>query len=1079
MKQIILILSLICIFFINTNAQNKALSISDIVNETLKKEADHIAKISFEFKADSAVVFDKTVSIFFNTNQSYIKSSLPADFIEQLPELLQFLTDLTGTETVKILAKEKGTNVWQSIEYFANHPEILKYEKPASADPNYVDKNGNNNTVVSRVFPGGTNSPTTTGPLAGKTVWLSPGHGWHNTGSGFVTQRGTSNEMVEDFTTIESINNYLMYYLINAGANVWSVRERDVNTNEVIIDNDVPTSGYAETGTWADGSVAGYGGSYRVATSSATETATASYTATIPQSGWYWVSVRCIAGANRATDAQFTIIHSGDTSVVKINQEIHSDTWVYAGQYYFTVDSLNKIIISNTSTESGQAIIADAVRLGGGIGATADCTSGGNASGKARSDESAKQYSQFQKFNSCVEDVTVRPRYAEYELAKGTPSEISNAVFVSLHTNAFNASANGTETYSYDGTSASQPFITAGSVDLKNYVHNQVVGDIQSAWKPTWVNRGPKVANFGELRPLLSIPGILLELAFHDAAVDATELKKPEFRRFAARAIYKGIVKFFNNRDGTALAILPEQPNNIAAKNIGSNNIQLTWTAPLSGGVNGDAATGYKIYVSKNGKSFKDGIPVTTNNYTFSGEPKTTYYFKISATNAGGESFASSVVAARTPKVGSTAVPYLIVDGFDRLDASALIPVVESAALGTVKRMKLDRMNRYDYMIEHATAIGTCNNIAFDGCQNETVIAGIIVLGNYAGVDWITGEESTVDKSLDVAERALLKTYLNAGGSLFISGSEIGWDIGRAASANVDLDFYNNYLKANFIGDGAGTYNFNGTTTLFTGQSATFDNSTNGYYNVDFADRLAVNGGSSIALNYNGGTADGAAVAYDGVFNVIYLGFPFEAITSAAARNNLMCNAIAFLTPNAVVPIIGLVLEGYNKNTLNIIKWKTVAEINTQYMIIERSENGILFTEISNKFLPKGNAITGAEYFFTDNSILQNGFYRIKVVDIDGKISYSNKILLKAPQNEKLFLVINNPATNEIKISLQKNTDAQIRLSNSLGQTLYEKNIKSTTAFVHSINVNNYAKGIYLLTVFNKTTRQVEKIVIQ
>jgi N-acetylmuramoyl-L-alanine amidase len=1079
MKQITLLFLTILFFCVNIHAQHTNESIPEIVNEILKKEAEHLPKLTVEFKADSAVVSGKVLSVYFNCNQTFVKSTLPADYIEQLPELLQCLTDKTGTERVQLLAEETGTNTWQSLEYFADHPEPIKYIAPKSVDVSYSDIVGNNDNVVSRVFPGGTNSPTPTGPLAGKTVWLSPGHGWHNTGSGFVTQRGTSNEMVEDFTTIESINNYLMYYLLNAGANVWSVRERDVNTNEVIIDNDVPASGYAETGSWTDGAVAGYGGTYRVATAAASETATASFTATIPQSGWYWVSVRCIAGANRVSDAQFTIIHSGDTSVVKINQEIHSDTWVYAGQYYFTVDSVNKIIVSNVSLESGQAIIADAVRLGGGIGASPDCLNGGSASGRARSDESARQYAQFQKFNSCVEDVTVRPRYAEYELAKGTATEISNAVFVSLHTNAFNASANGTETYSYDGTSASQPNITAGSVDLKNYVHNQVVGDIQSAWKPTWVNRGPKVANFGELRPLLSIPGILLELAFHDAAVDATELKKPEFRRFAARAIYKGIVKFFNNRDGTALAILPEQPNNIVAKNIGSNNIQLTWTAPLSGGVNGDAATGYKIYISKNGKSFKNGIPVTTNNYTFSGEAKTTYYFKITATNAGGESFASSVVAARTPKVGFTAVPYLIVDGFDRLDASALIPVAESATLGTVKRMKLERMNRYDYMIEHANAIGTCNNIAFDGCQNEAVIAGSILLGNYTGVDWITGEESTVDKSLDVTERALIKTYLNAGGNLFISGSEIGWDLGRDASANVDLDFYNNYLKANYIDDGSGTYNFDGTATIFTGQSATFDNGTNGYYNVDFPDRIAPNAGSVLALNYNGGTADGAAVAYDGIFNVIYLGFPFEAITNTTSRNNLMCNAIAFLTPAVVLPITGLTVEGQNKNTQNILTWKTLAEINTKYMVVERSDNGIFFYEISSKFLPKGNSSVGAEYLFIDFNVLQNGHYRIKVVDIDGKISFSNQIVLNTPKTEKLFTVLNNPLSNSLKITLPKNIKVQIKLSNTLGQSVYEKNIESTNTFLYNIDVSNFSKGVYYLSVSNKNNKQVEKILIQ
>jgi len=77
------------------------------------------------------------------------------------------------------------------------------------------------------------------GNLSGKTVWLSPGHGWlyYTSVNGYTTQRGETNDMVEDFGTIEGINYYLLKYLWNAGANIWSVRERDVNTNEVVVDN--------------------------------------------------------------------------------------------------------------------------------------------------------------------------------------------------------------------------------------------------------------------------------------------------------------------------------------------------------------------------------------------------------------------------------------------------------------------------------------------------------------------------------------------------------------------------------------------------------------------------------------------------------------------------------------------------------------------------------------------------------------------------------------------------------------------------------------------------------------------------
>ena len=1029
-------------------------------------------------QADSFASSTNTINIYFNTNSVYYKASLPADYIEMLPEILMPVTANYSNNIVLIfLAKEAVTNQWKTLDYFSNHPAIEKYKSLQNTDP-YEPKTNNNNTVVNKVFPT-TGSPTPVGAMAGKSVWLSPGHGWQNTGSGFLTQRGTTNGIVEDFTTAESVDYYLMSYLYNAGANVWSVRERDLNTNEIIVDNDVPASGYSETGAWADGSVAGYGGTYRTSTSNTLQTATANFIPAVVSSGLYWVSVRCVAGANRVTDAQFTIIHSGDTSMVKVNQEIHGETWVYLGQFYFTNGSLNKITLSNQSVEPGQAIIADAVRFGGGTGASLDCANTAQpASGRARFEESARMYAKFQGHPPCVEDVTVRPKFAEYELSKGTPTEIANSVFVSWHTNA--GGGTGTETYSYNGLGSGMPNITAGSVELRNFIHNQVVADIRAARKPSWADRGVKTNNFGELRELNTIPGILLELAFHDLAADATELKHPEFRRIAARAIYKGILKFFNNRDLIPLVFLPETPTNIIAKNIGSNNIQLSWTAPISGGANGDAATGYKVYISNNGKSFKDGIPVTSGTtFTFNGEAQRIYYFKISATNAGGESFTSSVVAAKTPIAGSTSIPYLIVDGFDRLDGSALLTRVESVALGAVRRMNLEKMNRYDYMIEHAQGLGNCNSsIAFDGCVNEAVEAGTVLLTNYTAVDWFTGEESTVDKSLNAAEVTLLKNYLNGGGNLLLSGSELGWDIGRAASPNVDLDFFNNYLKALYVGDDANSYDFAGTTNFSNGLSGTFDNSTNGYYDVDFPDRVDAASGGTIALNYVAGTADGAAIAVNNTYKSLYIAFPLEAVTAAVVRNSLMCNAVAYLTPALVLPVTGLTIKGKNEGLNNRIDFETLAEINTAYMQVERSSNAVMFSPISSKILPRGNSNNGASYFFIDDKILQTGYYRIRITDIDGQVSFSEIVVIKAEKSNRLFNVLSNPAHSIIEVGLFTQQNVQIILTNAMGQIIYTSNKKPSYSILY-IPLNNIAKGLYQLTIIAENRKQTEKILVQ
>ncbi|MEM8909122.1 MAG: hypothetical protein AAGD05_14850, partial [Bacteroidota bacterium] len=267
------------------------------------------------------------------------------------------------------------------------------------------------------------------GLLSGRTVWLSAGHGWQydRRRKTFKTQRHNHHGLVEDFVTAEAINYHLLRYLYNAGANVWTVRERDMNPHERIIDNDDGAPFYREVGTWTTSKTSGYQGkTYRYAISKKRSNAEAHFQANLPESGKYWISVRYVSGQNRSVDARYRIHHAGGESIVCVNQEVHGNTWVYLGQFYFEKGRQGKVVLTNESAELGQAIIADAVRFGGGKGNVPDCNFG-KSSGEPRFEEAAKYYAAYQGFPYCMNDVMTRPRYAEWELAKGSSAERQNA----------------------------------------------------------------------------------------------------------------------------------------------------------------------------------------------------------------------------------------------------------------------------------------------------------------------------------------------------------------------------------------------------------------------------------------------------------------------------------------------------------------------------------------------------------------------------------------------------------------------------------------------------------------------------
>jgi hypothetical protein len=209
------------------------------------------------------------------------------------------------------------------------------------------------------------------------------------------------------------------------------------------------------------------------------------------------------------------------------------------------------------------------------------------------------------------------------------------------------------------------------------------------------------------------------------------------------------------------------------------------------------------------------------------------------------------------------------------------------------------------------------SGIVFETANHNAVLNGAVALANYPAVIWLLGEESTADETFSSAEQALVTTYLNAGGNLFLSGSEIAWDLDRTGTGptTADRNFFHNQLRAAYSADDANTYAFAPTANgIFAGNTASgFDNGTRGTYNVDFPDVLAPTNGSLAALSYAGGTSGTAAIQYDGSpggGKIVNFGFPFETITNSAARDAYMSDVLRFFglipAPILALPIVNL-----------------------------------------------------------------------------------------------------------------------------------------------------------------------------
>ena len=596
----------------------------------------------------------------------------------------------------------------------------------------------------------------------------------------------------------------------------------------------------------------------------------------------------------------------GGTTVWTQNQQQDGYTWKYVGSYYFDAGSnaaAGSVLVSNQGSVPGRYVVADAVRFGGGMGDVTD-PDGGGVSGKPRWEESGYYQAGFMGKPDwqSAGTVTAMPRYAEWEAEAW---EAGKCIYLSWHSNAFDGSARGTISFAYSSGGWGGTFNgVAGGDKLRNYVHDEMINDIRLGWEAGWQDRGKTTANFGEINPSNNdeMPGALIEVAFHDNATDAAALLDPNFRRLVARAVYQGIVKFYNAEMSgfTNSTLLPEPPTHLRIGNLGGGEVVLAWNAPPSNapsGLYGGPATGYRLYRSANGRGFDNGTDIVGTSTLVTGlATGETVYFRVTATNAGGESFPSETLAVRPPT--GSAPEVLIVNGFDRIDGSANLVTDDPYSSNPLQRGFVWLMNTYDYAIAHAEALAAADPaLGFDACANEAVAAGYVNLGNYDSVIWILGEESTQDDTFSATEQSLVTSYLDGGGGLFVSGAEIGWDLEAQGNG---VSFYQNTLHGDYQADDGGGYTASGVAgTIFEGVALQFDNGAS-IYDVRYPDRITARGGSAVCMNYTGTGSGGAGIQYEGGSperKVVMLAFPFETITSATVRTTMMERLLEFLAP--------------------------------------------------------------------------------------------------------------------------------------------------------------------------------------
>ena len=531
--------------------------------------------------------------------------------------------------------------------------------------------------------------------LSGRHIalWQSHGMYYNSQTARWVFQRTATHATAEDIYTQSYVIPFLLPMLENAGAVTMTPRERDIQRNEVVCDNDPAFPGerafplrlrgtYSDSGPWQDAGIGfadakeayeDYDNPFTMGTArkNMAHAGSAVWRPNIPEDGDYAVYVSYKSLPESTDDAVYTVVHKGGESTFHVNQKMGGGTWVYLGTFPFRKGIEGYVQLSAHRSPSG-VVTADAVRFGGGMG---KADRGAGISGMPAHIEGALSSMQYggmplEKFDDWSDDYTKdfagRGRWVKEMTKRGIPFDCSLAFHSDAGLTPDSTIVGTLAIYTYrseEGTKYDDGSSRMAGRLLSDFVQTQIVNDLRVRQDSLWTRRQIWDRSYSESRTT-GVPGMLLEILSHQNFSDMRHGLDPQFRFDVARAVYKGMLKFLSARYGVNYAVQPLPVHSFKALLEGSEAV-LSWE-PTTDSLEVTAKpTGYRIYTRMDDGAFDAGKDVTGTTHRVAIQPGHVYSFKVAAFNKGGLSFPSEVLALG--KGGEKTV--LVVNNFTRVSA--------------------------------------------------------------------------------------------------------------------------------------------------------------------------------------------------------------------------------------------------------------------------------------------------------------------------------------------------------------------------------------------------------------------------
>ena len=209
-------------------------------------------------------------------------------------------------------------------------------------------------------------------------------------------------------------------------------------------------------------------------------------------------------------------------------------------------------------------------------------------------------------------------------------------------------------------------------------------------------------------------------------------------------------------------------------------------------------------------------------------------------------------------------------------------------------------------------------------------------------------------------------------------------------------------------------------------------------------------------------------------------------LKSTSLSGVTQCNAVSLsgtvIVSPAVLPLTLLQFKGKKQADNILLDWTTANESQLNRFEIERSNNGTAY-EKTGLVPATGNSNTNKTYSFTDTKPFATlNYYRLKMIDNDGKYTYSNVIVIMGNQSKGIIVsnVKPNPFTESINLNivLQQPQLLTIQLIDMAGRIVLSKDVpaKEGNNEIHYDGLSNLSEGVYFIKIITPDTVLQQKV---